>query len=130
MEFLKNCSTNAQAIVRSPCRMSARIFANHAQGDYEAVAYQAFSITRDTEYPTTKLPDWSPSDDIHAAEAQLRHEQHLVTQDASRPWLWHFQPTTIDAMGQDGVALPQLEGYLLHRKCPALFTLHVLTIDR
>jgi mediator of RNA polymerase II transcription subunit 13 len=113
-----------------PADVRARVFADSAQGDYEAVAYQAFSITRDTEHPATKPADWSPSDDIHAAEAQLRHEQHLVTQDASRPWLWHFTPTTVDAMGQDAVALPQVEGYLLRRKCPALSTFRVLIKDR
>jgi mediator of RNA polymerase II transcription subunit 13 len=90
---------------------------NAAQGDYEAVAYQAFSITRDSDPPPPPLRDWSPSEDVRAAEAELRRDRHLVTQDASRPWLWHFQPTTVDKVGQDTADLPVLEGYRLQRRC-------------
>lgn len=98
MEFLKTCTTNAQAI-----------------GDYEALAYQAFSITRDNDHVSQRPHDWSASDELRAAEAELRRDRQLVTQDASRPWLWHFEPIPLDAVGQDTVKLPSLEGYKLHR---------------
>jgi mediator of RNA polymerase II transcription subunit 13 len=87
-----------------------------SQGDYEAITYQAFSIKRNTNPTTTQHRDWSPSDDVRAAEAELRHGQHLVTQDASRPWLWHFKPTSLDMVGQDNIELPPLEGYRLQRR--------------
>ncbi|KAF2825371.1 hypothetical protein CC86DRAFT_371064 [Ophiobolus disseminans] len=99
MEFLKTCSTNAQAI-----------------GEYEAIAYQAFSITRDTDQNPPRSRDWGTSDDVHAAEAELRQGRNLVTQDASRPWLWHFEPITVEMVGQDTMELPALEGYRLHRE--------------
>jgi mediator of RNA polymerase II transcription subunit 13 len=92
------------------------------QGDYQALAYQAFSISRETNPPSTPLRDWSPSDDIRAAEAELRHGHHLVTQDASRPWLWHFKPITVEMVGQEAATeLPALEGYRLQRRYFALF---------
>ncbi|KAH6206852.1 mediator of RNA polymerase II transcription subunit 13 [Parastagonospora nodorum] len=99
MEFLKTCTTNAQAI-----------------GDFEAIAYQAFSITRDTKQPVTHNADGNSSDLLRTAEAELRHGRHLVTQDASRPWLWYFKPTTVDAGSQDVVELPVVEGYVLHHE--------------
>ncbi|KAH8707520.1 mediator complex subunit 13 C-terminal-domain-containing protein [Phaeosphaeriaceae sp. PMI808] len=99
MDFLKSCSTNAQAI-----------------GDYEAVAYQAFSVTHDSNQPPSQLRDWPISDHVRATEAKLREGKQLVTQDASRPWLWHFKPITVDMVGQDTLELPSLEGYTLHRE--------------
>ncbi|KAH7069893.1 mediator complex subunit 13 C-terminal-domain-containing protein [Paraphoma chrysanthemicola] len=99
MEFLKTCSTNAQAI-----------------GEYEAIAYQAFSLARDASHPTSPTPDWSSSDDVRAVEAQLRQLHQLVTQDASRPWLWHFEPIALDAFGQDTIKLPVVEGFSLQRE--------------
>ena len=93
--------------------------ANTAQGDYDAIAYQAFSITRDANPPTTRHRDWSPSDDLRAIEAELRHAHQLITQDASRPWLWHFKAITVDRVGQGNIELPSLEGYRFQRKCTA-----------
>jgi mediator of RNA polymerase II transcription subunit 13 len=91
--------------------------ANTTQGDFEAIAYQAFSITRDTKQPIPpQNADGNSSDHLRAAEAQLRHGRHLVTQDASRPWLWYFKPTAVDRVGQDTIELPALEGYVLHRR--------------
>ncbi|KAF2026594.1 hypothetical protein EK21DRAFT_73799 [Setomelanomma holmii] len=87
-----------------------------AQGEHEAIAYQAFSITRDTTHTTPQTYDWPPSDDIRAVEAELRQQRQFVTQDASRPWLWHFEPITIDAVGQDTLKLPVLDGYRLQRE--------------
>jgi mediator of RNA polymerase II transcription subunit 13 len=95
---------------------------NKHQGDFEAVAYLAFSITRTTTpTPTSsKLRDWSPSEDIRAAEAELRQSLQLVAQDVSRPWLWLFKPTTVEKTGQNDTELPELEGYRLQRKSPSL----------
>ncbi|KAF1953801.1 hypothetical protein CC80DRAFT_477313 [Byssothecium circinans] len=98
MEFLKSCNTNAQAI-----------------GEYETVAYQAFSIAR-SPGPTSKSFDWNPSDDIRAAEAELRQAKHLVVQDASRPWLWLFRPASIDQVGQKTVDLPSVDGFRFQRE--------------
>lgn len=99
MEFLKTCTTNAQAI-----------------GDFEAIAYLAFSLSPNTT-PSSSKPSqlWSPDDDIRAAEAELRHGLHLVARDASRPWLWLFKPTTVDKIAQTTVELPPLDGYRLQR---------------
>ncbi|KAF1938159.1 hypothetical protein EJ02DRAFT_32338 [Clathrospora elynae] len=106
MEFLKTCHTNAQAI-----------------GDFEAIAYQAFSVTRTTTTTTTtptstssKLRDWSPSDDTRAAEAELRQHLHLIAHDASRPWLWLFKPTTVEKAGHNNAGLPELDGYSFQRE--------------
>ncbi|KAI4954840.1 hypothetical protein J4E86_006150 [Alternaria arbusti] len=96
MEFLKTCTTNAQAI-----------------GDFEAVAYHAFSITRTTTPTSSRTRDWNASDDIRAVEAELRQDLRLVAQDASRPWLWLFKPTTVDKI-EPNVDLPELDGYRLH----------------
>lgn len=110
MEFLKTCTTNAQAI-----------------GDFEAIAYQAISVTRTTTNTTTTTsttspqssrqppPSWSPSEDTRAVEAELRHALHLVAHDAARPWLWLFKPTTVDKLGQASPQLPELDGYRLQR---------------
>ncbi|CAO2647620.1 Nn.00g085420.m01.CDS01 [Neocucurbitaria sp. VM-36] len=99
MEFLKTCNTNAQAI-----------------GDFEAVVYQAFSITRNTAQPSLGGHDRTPSEDLRAIEAELRQALSLVVQDASRPWLWLFQPTTVDKAGQGALELPELDGYRLQRE--------------
>ncbi|KAF2799159.1 hypothetical protein K505DRAFT_371161 [Melanomma pulvis-pyrius CBS 109.77] len=99
MDFLKTCDTNAQAI-----------------GEFEAVAFQAFSVKRTPTPPPATPFDWAPSEDIRAVEAELRQEQHLVVQDASRPWLWFFRATTIDQLGQTPPHLPVLEGYSLQRE--------------
>jgi mediator of RNA polymerase II transcription subunit 13 len=96
--------------------LSEARFANTIQGEFEAIAYQAFSVSRDTKQATPQVSNGSHSDDIRTAEAELRHGRHLVTQDASRPWLWHFTPITLDMMGQDVVGLPVLEGYTLRRE--------------
>jgi mediator of RNA polymerase II transcription subunit 13 len=48
-----------------------------------------------------------------------------VIQDASRPWLWHFERIAVDMVGQDTMLLPVVEGYhlrsnvtmLLRRQC-------------
>ncbi|KAJ5028790.1 mediator complex subunit 13 C-terminal-domain-containing protein [Bipolaris maydis] len=109
MEFLKTCTTNAQAI-----------------GDFEAIAYQAISVTRTANTTTTSTtspqsskqppPSSSPSEDTRAVEAELRHALHLVAHDAARPWLWLFKPTTVDKLGQASPQLPELGGYRLQRE--------------
>ncbi|KAF2995351.1 mediator of RNA polymerase II transcription subunit 13 [Curvularia kusanoi] len=96
MEFLRNCLTNAQAI-----------------GDFEAVAYQAFSVARST---TETLRDWSPDEDTSAVEAALRERQLLVARDPTRPWLWLFTPATVDKAGASPADLPDLTGYTLQRE--------------
>ncbi|KAF2624534.1 hypothetical protein BU25DRAFT_493522 [Macroventuria anomochaeta] len=99
MEFLKTCTTNAQAI-----------------GDFEAVAYQAFSVARNTTQPSSPLRDWNPAEDTRAVEAVLRERQLLVACDATKPWLWLFAPTTVDKARSSPGDLPGVEGYLLHRE--------------
>ncbi|KAF2641089.1 hypothetical protein P280DRAFT_425265 [Massarina eburnea CBS 473.64] len=98
MEFLKSCNTNAQAI-----------------GEYEAVAYQAFSVARNPT-ATSKPFEWSPADDTRAAEAELRQTQHLVVHDGSRPWLWLFRPASAQQPGQDAVHLPVVDGFRFQRE--------------
>ncbi|KAF2181096.1 hypothetical protein K469DRAFT_265205 [Zopfia rhizophila CBS 207.26] len=93
MEFLKTCNTNAQAI-----------------GEFEAVAYQAFSVKRSAR-PSLKLNDRNPSEDLHAVEAEFRQGRHLVIQDAQKSLLWSFRATTADKAGQKPMATPVLEGY-------------------
>jgi mediator of RNA polymerase II transcription subunit 13 len=115
MEFLKTCTTNAQAIV-SARRPSATLIANKTKGSFEAVAYQAFSVTRATTPTSSSLRDWSVLEDTRAAEAGLRKGLHLVTQDASRAWLWLFKPTTVEKAGQHDVEPPELDGYRLQRR--------------
>lgn len=107
MEFLKTCTTNAQAI-----------------GDFEAIAYQAISVSPHTT-TTPPLPSVSPAEDIRAVEAQLRHGLHLVAHDASRPWLWLFKPTAVDKIGQTPVQLPQVDGYRLQRGS-LLYIVHIV----
>ncbi|KAF1829520.1 hypothetical protein BDW02DRAFT_602486 [Decorospora gaudefroyi] len=99
MEFLKTCNTNAQAI-----------------GDFEAIAYQAFSVTPTTTPTGSKTRHGNPSEDIRAAEAELRTRLQLVAPDASRPWLWLFKPTALENVGQNNVELPELDGYHLQRE--------------
>ncbi|KAF9697706.1 hypothetical protein EKO04_004396 [Ascochyta lentis] len=97
MEFLKTCSTNAQVI-----------------GDFEAVAYHAFSVA-----PTTALASAAPSEDTRAVEAALRARHLLVARDPSKNWLWLFTPTTLDKAASVAAApadLPDLPGYQLQRE--------------
>ncbi|PVI02871.1 hypothetical protein DM02DRAFT_653184 [Periconia macrospinosa] len=99
MEFLKSCSTNAQAI-----------------GEFDAVAYQAVSVTRNLTTAQTSF-EWSPSDDIRAAEAELRQAQNLVVQDATRPWLWIFRSATVELPANTSpLRLPVVDGYQFHRE--------------
>ncbi|KAF3039676.1 mediator of RNA polymerase II transcription subunit 13 [Didymella keratinophila] len=99
MEFLKTCNTNAQVI-----------------GDFEAVAYQAFSVARDSSQPTSTLRDWSLSEDTRAVEAELRERQLFIARDATKPWLWLFTPTTVAEAGAQPADLPDVEGYSLQRE--------------
>ncbi|KAF2260691.1 hypothetical protein CC78DRAFT_620089 [Lojkania enalia] len=94
MEFLKNCNTNAQAIA-----------------DFEAVAFRAFSVHRNPTQSSAIFDDRSPSDDLRVVEAELRRGQHLVVQDASRPWLWFFRAAPADKASQNPLDLPVLDGY-------------------
>lgn len=122
MEFLKTCNTNAQAIVRIHIR-AAPVRADTAQGDFEAIIFQAFSATRNPPRTSSRIYDWSPTDDIREAEAELRNEEHLVVQDVSKPsWLWLFRPTTADQAGQKPPDLPVLEGYLFQRQYSPSFS--------
>jgi mediator of RNA polymerase II transcription subunit 13 len=50
-------------------------------------------------------------------EGELRQEQHLVVQDASRSWVWLFRAATVDQIGQKPLDLPLLEGYSFQRMC-------------
>jgi mediator of RNA polymerase II transcription subunit 13 len=120
MEFLKSCQTNAQAIVRifQPCTTSS--YVDMWQGDFEAVAFQALSVARNSPH-TPRSHDWIPSDDIRDAEAELRRDHHLVLSDASRPWLWLFRATTVDPASQPPLELPTLEGFRFHRTVPIAF---------
>lgn len=93
-----------------------RLLLTIPQGDFEAISYQAFSITRVPSQPSPSLRDWNPSDDIRAVEADLRLRLHLVVPDPSRPWLWLFQPTTVDKAAQSPLDLPDVDGYTLQRK--------------
>ena len=91
--------------------------ADRAQGDFEAIIFQAFSATRNPPRTSSRIYDWNPTDDIREAEAELRNEDHLVVQDVSKPsWLWLFRPTTADQAGQKPPDLPVLEGYHLQRQ--------------
>ncbi|UPX20448.1 mediator of RNA polymerase II transcription subunit 13 [Ascochyta rabiei] len=94
MEYLKTCTTNAQVI-----------------GDFEAVAYQAFSVAR-----TAALADGSPSEDTRAVEAALRARQLFVARDPTRPCLWLFTPTALDHAASHPADLPDVPGYLLQRE--------------
>ncbi|KAF2848675.1 hypothetical protein T440DRAFT_556499 [Plenodomus tracheiphilus IPT5] len=96
MEFLKTCSTNAQAI-----------------GDFEAIAFQAFSLSRTATQTTSRDRDWTTADDIRAVESKLRQAAHWVTQDATRPWLWLFKPASVEEPDQAASELPAVDGYRL-----------------
>ncbi|KAF2009494.1 hypothetical protein BU24DRAFT_455466 [Aaosphaeria arxii CBS 175.79] len=96
MELLKTCDTNAQAI-----------------GDFEAIEYQSFSIKRDPAQPLARPDERKLSEDPRAVEAELRQQQHLVIQDASRPWIWLFRATKVDQVGQAPRELPTVPGYEL-----------------
>ena len=103
----------------APSVMRPRCCADESpQGDFEAIAYQAFSIARTTSPTVSRTRDWSSADDIRAAEAELRSQLQLVAQDASRPWLWLFKPTTVDKAGQNNAELPEIDGYRLQRASP------------
>ncbi|KAF2202802.1 hypothetical protein GQ43DRAFT_368263 [Delitschia confertaspora ATCC 74209] len=95
MEFLKSCNTNAQAI-----------------GEFEAVAFQAFTVRRDSTKSSAKLQDENTSEDLHVVEAEFRQGRHLVIQDAGKALLWFFRATTPDRAGQMPMAVPVLEGYI------------------
>lgn len=99
MEFLKSCSTNAQAI-----------------GDFEAIAFQAFSVSRTTNQTSSRDREWPASDDIRAVESKLRQASHWVTQDAARPWLWLFRPATVEDSEQAAFELPTVDGYQWQRE--------------
>lgn len=90
-------------------------YTHREQGDFEAVAYQAFSVARST---TETLRDWSPDEDTSAVEAALRERQLLVARDPTRPWLWLFTPATVDKAGATPADLPDLTGYTLQREFP------------
>ncbi|KAI8931752.1 hypothetical protein NX059_011393 [Plenodomus lindquistii] len=99
MDFLKTCSTNAQAI-----------------GDFEAIAFQAFTISRTATQTSARDREWSTLDDIRAVESKLRQASHWVTQDATRPWLWLFKPTSPEESAQGSADLPTVDGYRLQRE--------------
>lgn len=98
MEFLRTCNTNAQAI-----------------GDFEAVAYQAFSVKRSPTTPPVNSDERVENpEDLHAVEESFRQGNHLVVQDGGRSWLWFFRPTTPDRSGQIPAASPVLDGFAFH----------------
>ena len=115
MDFIKTCNTNAQAIVRVPTRLTPHAILTDLQGDFEAVAYHAFTVARNPSATSSKRNEWSPTEDIRAVEAELRQAHHLVVQDVSRSWLWLFQASTADKVGQKPGDLPMLEGYRFQR---------------
>ncbi|KAF2870294.1 mediator complex subunit 13 C-terminal-domain-containing protein [Massariosphaeria phaeospora] len=98
MEFLKTCNTNAQAI-----------------GDFEAVAFQAFSVQRKPTQPSTRATGQLPSEDVRVVEAELWQQQQLAVQGLSRPWLWLFRATSTDTAEQQ-LPLPVVDGYVFHRE--------------
>ncbi|KAL5387238.1 hypothetical protein PMIN02_008225 [Paraphaeosphaeria minitans] len=109
MEFLKTCNTNAQAI-----------------GDFEAVAFQAFSVARNPARSSSTTIDWNPSDDIRVAEAELRSANHIVLHDASRAWLWLFRPAAPDRVAQSPLDPPTLDDFRLNRQHHGLVKAHEL----
>lgn len=96
MDFLRTCDTTAQAIP-----------------GFEAVAYQAFSVT-----PTSSADRdaWSPSEHLQAVEAELRRQNRLVAPDARKPWLWLLRPIAVDNVSEPPKDLPAVEGYVLNRE--------------
>jgi mediator of RNA polymerase II transcription subunit 13 len=117
MEFLRTCQTNAQVIVRSNIHRHPSC-THSAQGDFEAVAYQAFSVARSTTQPAETLRDWSLDQDTSAVEAALRDRQLLVVRDATKPWLWLFTPAAaaVNKAGATPADLPDLTGYTFQRE--------------
>ncbi|KAJ4349585.1 mediator of RNA polymerase II transcription subunit 13 [Didymosphaeria variabile] len=99
MEFLKTCNTNAQAI-----------------GDFEAVAFQAFSVARNPTRSSSNTFDWNNSDDIRVVEAELRKGNHIVLHDVSRSWLWLFRAATADQVGHPPLDPPTLDDFCLNRE--------------
>ncbi|KAF2494486.1 hypothetical protein BU16DRAFT_618564 [Lophium mytilinum] len=104
MEFVKTCNTNVQAV-----------------GEFEAVAYQAFSIKRTANSPP------SPSDektglaaDLGTVECTLRQARHLVLHDTARSWLWLFRPITPEKATQTPAAPPIVDGYAFHAEISGL----------
>ena len=89
---------------------------NASQGDFEAVAFQAFSVVRNPAHSSSRTVDWNTVDNIRAAEAELRRERHLVVQDAVRPWLWLFRAVTLDQVGQKPLELPELAEFCFNRE--------------
>ncbi|KAF2745307.1 hypothetical protein M011DRAFT_469686 [Sporormia fimetaria CBS 119925] len=98
MEFLKTCNTNAQSI-----------------GGFEAIFYQAFSVTRTGPPSEPDAFDIGPAPALSAVEALLRQQKELVIQDATRPWLWLFRATALDKPEEPGEP-PVVEGYSLQRE--------------
>ena len=94
-------------------RVAPAVLLTTAQGDYDAVAYQAFSVARSPA--ATTLFEWNSSDDIRAAEAELRRAHHLVVQDSWRPWLWLFRPAHAEQAGQKTLQLPEVDGFRFQR---------------
>ncbi|KAF1925922.1 uncharacterized protein M421DRAFT_423210 [Didymella exigua CBS 183.55] len=126
MDFPALCTTNAHLIVRGaslgPDLHPHPPSLTDPQGDFEAVAYQAFSVARDPAQPAPSLRHGSPSEDTRAVEAELRRRRLFIVRDATRPWLWLFAPTattttTTDADARAGPAdLPAVDGYLFQRE--------------
>lgn len=90
-----------------------------SQGDFEAVAYQAFSVKRNINTPSTIIDEpGGPSLDLHTVEAEFWQRRHLVVQDVAKSWLWTFRATTPDKAGQTPMATPVLEGFHFQGKHP------------
>ena len=132
MEFLRTCNTNAQAIVRwntrYPTKSSTDAFFLQ-QGDFEAVACQAFSVKRSPTTPAVNSDERVENpEDLHAVEESFRQGNHLVVQDGDRPWLWFFRSTTPDRSGQIPSASPVLDGFEFHGRSTALRPFSMLLI--
>jgi mediator of RNA polymerase II transcription subunit 13, fungi type len=109
---LYKCASNRTC--RPPC---VAVFSlTLLQGDFEAVAFRAFSVRRTTTAtnPTTAYGDRPVAEDTRAIEAELRCKQHLVVHDAAKPWVWLFGATLADSASHAPPDLPPLEGYQLH----------------
>ncbi|KAF2438252.1 hypothetical protein P171DRAFT_170845 [Karstenula rhodostoma CBS 690.94] len=99
--------------VSSPVRVCT---ADPLQGDFEAVAFQAFSVARNPTRSSSSALDWNTSDDIRVAEAELRNANHIVLHDVSRAWLWLFRAATPDQAGQPPLDPPTLDDFRLNRE--------------
>jgi mediator of RNA polymerase II transcription subunit 13 len=97
--------------VPAPLRVST---ADGRQGDFEAVAFQAFSVARNPTRSSSSTLDCNISDDIRVAEAELRSAHHIVLHDASRSWLWLFRAATADHVGQPPLDPPSLDDFCLN----------------